>query len=1313
EVIEADALGPDYWWRNVRNPVRFAEAAGRLINEGYRIFLEIGPRAVLKSYLTDALRSAGVEGRVLISLSRTESDQDPFPAIAARCHTAGYDWSAGAPFNGPLNPRGIPLYRWQREQFWFGRTAEAIDLVKPQFDHPLLGFRQNGGSCWVNHLDRQTLPWIADHAIEGVAVLPAAAVLEMAFAAAQWRWPAAPVLEIADLEIRHPLSFAQSGMRELRTSLVADDWELASRLRLSNEPLTLHASGRLSSRNNKRCELFSSTIGAPPRKQIEADRLYGFARLTGINYGPRFRTVKRIEITGSHNALAHLEALPAGGALDTYLLNPALLDGALQALLGLLAAHSNEMPEAAFLPWRFGRACLWAPFGRVPGLAKVQLTRIGVRSISADIILTDEKENVVAELADCWFRRVELNRRGTVEDRALRVDLLPAPLSVPGIRDRIVDLNGIISRLAILPRNEQARRQEQALLLEALIGSVALASLERFIERGRSFHLSDLVESRQIAPHSAALAESLLRLLERFGAASEIDSEWRIEFSNDLPGIPEVWRLLLAEAPDLVAELALVAAAADDLPVILADGPRQSGALASPMVEQLVNASPASASDIGLLCDVLAEIVKAWPPGQPLRVLELGSNGGATGRILHLLKQSGVVFAYMIASADTEQATRSLSLTDTHFSVSSCQWSPRDGIEALRGEVFDIILAVNACSRLHLDTASLVVLRELLVCGGLFLAIEPEPNPLWDIVFGQNASWWLGGSQPHEASPLRSAEDWRAALAAAGFPDAGTLRSGTGPWPSAFFWGIAPERSQPVRSDAVEPALVTIIGGDTPFRTALQRSLNKAGLHTELALSPETASDDADNQRIFVFLAEPSNGADPTLHISEQIIAVARLATTASERSAVLWVVTSEAHQATLRRQPDHLVGSALWGFARTLVNEMPRLSIRLLDLPGTASPGERAKMVAAELTSGSEETEVIRTPQGRHVLRVHTGFPLRWAEPSDVLSLEAIDSGGRSPSWVVKERRLVGPDEVEIEVHATGLNFRDIMWAKGLVPEEALIDGFAGSSYGLECAGIVSAVGPEVANLAVGDRVMAFAPASLSTHVVTVAEAVAPIPPQTSFADAATVPVTFVTVTYALGHLAKLAPSEHVLIHAAAGGVGLAAIQYAKQRGAIVIATAGSEVKRAFLRLAGADHVFDSRDLTFGDAVRELTGGQGVDVVLNSLGGEAMERSLEVLKPFGRFLELGKVDLYLNRRIRLRPLRNNISYFAIDIDQLPVSRPDLARGLLAEISAALFQGEIRPLAHRIFSFAELDEAFRLMQSSGHIGKLVLQPDGN
>ena len=1325
EVVEAEALDAEYWWRNVRNPVRFAEATARLIGEGYRIFLEIGPRAVLKSYLADGLRLAGVQGRVLASLSRKQGDEDPFLGIAAHCHVAGYDWTAAAPFDGPADPRGLPLYPWKRERFWFETTTEAVDLVNPPFDHPLLGFRQRGAAiCWLNHLDEQVLPWIADHAVEGVAVLPAAAMLEIALAAARWRWPDAPALEILDIEVRRPLPFDKGRMRELRTTLGSEEgeWELASRPRLSSAPLTVHATGRICSATDMR-GILCWTDGAAVPRRIEGGELYHFARLAGLDYGSRFRTVAHIEITGLHSAIVYLDPSAVCEELDSYLLHPALLDGALQGLFALLADRQHKMEGVGFLPWRFGRVRVLAPFGRVPRRAYLRLTRIGVRSVSADIVLCDDAGDIVAELADSWFRRVELTRRRPVDERALRVDLVPAPLFELDARHTLVDFGTSLLRLASPPEPDRVR-QEQALLLDALLGSVALESLGKLIEPACSFTVGDLVESGQLAPDAVGIAECLLGLLKRFGAASESELGWRLEPSNDLPEVSEVWRLLLAEAPDLVAELALIAAAVEDLPKIIADGTRQPETQLSAMVEQLLQASPASAPGIELLCDALDELAAAWPQGRPMRILELGaSSGGATRRVLNRLAQSGVALSYTAASTDSEQAARLSSLARSFVGVSACRWSPGDGNDSLNETIFDIILAVNGCARLQLDAASFADLRDLLVPGGLFLAVEVEPNALWDVVFGQSASWWQRASLARYSSPLRSAVDWRTELAAAGFEFTGTVSTTTAPWPSALLWGCAPPRSEPAIAAPADATPIVLVAGDAAFGAALQDRLGVAGYRVALAPSPglyaaiaadSAARSDDGTREIVLFLAEEPGDGDPIEHVSQQIAALARLATIAGERHAALWVVTGGAQQATLAHHAFGPVGGALWSLGRVLVNEMPRLSVRLLDLPGAAAPGERARLVAAELAAATVETEVVWTPQGRHVLRLRRGLPPRWARASDVLSVATTHAGGLdSLSWEAQAPRPAGPGEVEIEVRAAGLNFRDIMWAMGLLPEESLIDGFAGPKFGLECAGIVRSLGRGVGGLAVGDRVMAFAPASLSSRVVTIADAVAPIPPQMSFAEAATIPVTFVTAMYALGHLAKLAPGEHVLIHTASGGVGLAAIQFAKQRGAVVIATAGSEVKRAFLRLVGADHVFDSRDLAFSDAVRELTRGQGVDIVLNSLSGEAMERSLEILKPFGRFLELGKRDLYLNRRIRLRPLRQNISYFAIDIDQLPVRRPDLARLLLAEVSAALAEGAIKPLAHRVFSFAELDDAFRLMQSSGHIGKLVLVPGAN
>jgi acyl transferase domain-containing protein/NADPH:quinone reductase-like Zn-dependent oxidoreductase/acyl carrier protein len=1316
--IEADALDAGYWWRNVRSPVRFAEAAARLIGEGYRIFVEIGPTAILRSYLADALRAAEADGRVLASLTRKPATGDPFTAIAAHCHVAGYDLSQSSLFDGPTNPRGVPLYPWERQRFWFGKTAEAVDPVNPRFDHPLLGFRQRGPvPCWLNHLDDQVIPWIGDHVIEGMPVFPAAAIVEMALAAAQTQWPDAAVLEVRDLEVRRPLPFDKGRMREVRALIGSEsgDWELSSRPRLSSEPLTVHAVGRLGGESDP-SRMLRWDEETPTRHRIDRETLYRLAQLTGLDYGSRFRTVSRIEITGPNSAAAGLDPSPLAADLESYLLHPALLDGALQAMLGLVADRQHEAQRTSFLPWRFGRVRLLEPFGRIPGRARLRLTRTGARSVSADIALFDDAGELLAELSDCWFRRVEFTRRVSVEDRALRVDCVPAPLTElapAALSDRYA--TALSHHAAVEP---DLARREQALLLDALIGSIAFRTMQGLVEPGHHFTIRELVETGMISPASSGLAECLLRSLEGFGAATATGLEWRLDESRDLPDMEEVWRLLLADAPDLVAELALLAFAVDDLPKVLAIGPKQPDTSLSAMVEHLVQASPPTVASVGLLCDALDEVAVKWPQGRPLRILELGAVGGAsTRRVLDRLVRSNVALTYLATSVEAEQVARLSFLAESYTGVSVCQWSPHDGKEILDGAIFDIIVAVNACARLHLDTASLAGLRDLLAPGGIIIAAEPEPNALWDVVFGQHLGWWQTNSQTAEGSPLRTAEEWRAELFAAGFRSHDARSSAPIPWPCAVFSGTAPPREQPSASEGVRPRPILLIAGETAFASAVDHCLSEAGhrIARSAYAAPATVEEpelDEETQEVFLFLVESPSPADPVDSAAQQIAALAQIAAKAADRRGTLWVITCDAQQSVLADEPACLVGSALWSFARVLMNEMPRLSLFLLDLAGIAPAGERARQITAELAAPKCEREIVWTPQGRHVLRMRHGLPPHWADHSAPLKLNSRHPGGLDAlGWEIETPHPIEPGQVEIEVRAAGINFRDMMWAMGLLPEEALIDGFAGPTFGLECAGVVRSVGSGVEGLAVGDRVMGFAPASLSTRAVTIADALAPIPPEISFAAAATIPVTFVTAIYALGHLAKLAPEELVLIHGAAGGVGLAAIQYAKHCGAVVIATAGSEIKRAFLRLAGADYVLDSRNLAFSSAVREITRGHGVDVVLNSLSGEAMERGLEALKPFGRFLELGKRDLYLNRRIHLRPLRQNVSYFAIDIDQLPIRRPDLARRVLAEVAAAVSEAAIRPLAHRVFSFAELGDAFRLMQSSNHIGKLVLVPD--
>ena len=413
---------------------------------------------------------------------------------------------------------------------------------------------------------------------------------------------------------------------------------------------------------------------------------------------------------------------------------------------------------------------------------------------------------------------------------------------------------------------------------------------------------------------------------------------------------------------------------------------------------------------------------------------------------------------------------------------------------------------------------------------------------------------------------------------------------------------------------------------------------------------------------------------------------------------------------------------AALWGLGRVVMNEHPDMNCRLIDLQGNYDAELSARLLVNELLTDQtiNENEVIFNGNVRYVMRMKrftldkntaqgATKTIEKATQSEPYCLRFSTPGQlKNLYWQALPEQFLQADEIEIKPHATGLNFRDVMYAMGLLSDEAVENGFAGPTLGMELSGTVVNVGSAVKEFTIGDEVLGFAPACFSSRVITQTTAITHKPASWSFEEAATVPTTFFTVYYALKHLAQIQPGEKILIHGAAGGVGIAAIQFARYCGAEIFATAGSDEKRDFVRLMGADHVMDSRSLAFADDIMQITNGEGVDIVLNSLAGEAITRNLAILKPFGRFLELGKRDFYENSKIGLRPFRNNISYFGIDADQLLIERPELANRLFKEMMMQFDEGSLRPMPYRSFPATRIQDAFRYMQQSRQVGKVIV-----
>ena len=261
----------------------------------------------------------------------------------------------------------------------------------------------------------------------------------------------------------------------------------------------------------------------------------------------------------------------------------------------------------------------------------------------------------------------------------------------------------------------------------------------------------------------------------------------------------------------------------------------------------------------------------------------------------------------------------------------------------------------------------------------------------------------------------------------------------------------------------------------------------------------------------------------------------------------------------------------------------------------------------------------------------------------------------------------------------------------------------------GFECAGTVTGAGPDIKNVAVGDRVLAIAPGALGPYVLTDARLVVPIPEGMTFEEAATIPIVFLTVEIALCQMAKLRAGDTVLIHSAAGGVGLAALQAANAIGARVIATAGSECKRDYLRQLGVQHVFDSRNADFAIQVRDATEGRGVDVVLNALPGEFVGLSVASLANNGRFVEIGKSKTWDEERWAQR--RPDIQYMRFALDELAVHQPTTLGDEFRKLMNKLEQGIYRPLPRIDFEMQDVKDAFRYMAQAKHIGKVIIRQE--
>ncbi|WP_328731348.1 SDR family NAD(P)-dependent oxidoreductase [Vreelandella azerica] len=1294
QLLEGAALDATYWWQNIREPVRFHTAAADLIAQSFNVFVEIGAHPILRRYLTETLREQDINGIVLSSVERAKSGPDCMSAALGKLLLSGVDVDEQAFFPVEGQRVSLPRYAWQRQSLWVTPSSDSQGLLDRYYQHPLLGYPlAQQARTWESQLDIQRQPWLAGHVVGEGAVFPGAGFVELALAAALQRQDT-PVVDIEELEIRAPLLLDTPHGRLMRLHMGEHDGRMEIR---SREP----AVGQEWQLNGV-ARMLQETCGsllerpAPSRPKRAPDYTLehhlAMAERLGLHYSGAFQAIAHGWIEDSSvigEIMANDDLRSSQQGLH---LHPGILDSAFQMFIPLLA-HQADATPLAFVPVRVGRIQLDTQAG-MPTLAHAVMGKRSPHSFTADFELFDAQGKAVAILSEVRFKAIRLNRSQDQALSYLDIQLTPAPLESSGFAT---------------PDDAMAR-------LGNLVSAYGTQTGERY--------------ANEVAP-----------LLDRL---SEAFSEAQVDEEQPTP--QAIWQLLVQDYPDYFAPIHLVGrlglhrqalhSGATDLDSLGINDEQLS------RLNRVLVGESGWQSIAQQLTDLLDTLLASQPTGQRLCLLEAGCCVPALGERLlehlaHSMRRSMLedVFHQRILPTteaglhQAEQLQEAYPLLDIH-PLDAAMPCLKDGEKA---QLALVSLDVTHPKRTF---QLLEALPALLAPGAQVLLLGIHPSRWLDDLLATPGidrqvlepamlSQWLTdtGWLATPATALEGNDNGAYLIHATALsnsqPNLATL-------PSRRHLLITDHPDDPLAQGLAallerrNEAVLLIDTQDSPA-SLLCEALEQPALaeHTKLALNV------VDLRGMRDINAQHQAVVDT----QTQRCDLARQWTMALEAAcieATLWLTTQgvgslwQPESAT--QVADHAVAAdaALWGFGRSLANEAVEHDVRLVDLPDEPNTVALACW-ATSLSSPDAESELVITPQGqRFATRLRTlpapspATTKQAAQNADDLTQQAMTLGFAMPGqlrqlqWRPRALPALGADDVEIKVKATGLNFRDVMYTLGLLSDEAIENGFAGPTLGLEFAGEVVAVGDAISHLAPGDAVVGFGPASFSDRLIASQHAVAPLPEGISYAAAATIPTTFFTVYYALKHLARLEPGEKVLIHGAAGGVGIAALQIAQWLGAEIYATVGSQEKRDFLRLMGIEKLYDSRSLTFAEEILQDTGGEGVDVVLNSLAGEAINQNLRALRPFGRFLELGKRDFYENTHIGLRPFRNNLSYFGIDSDQLMKVQPALTQRLFGEMMALFNDGTLSPLPFTAFNHSQVIDAFRYMQQARQIGKVVV-----
>ena len=729
-----------------------------------------------------------------------------------------------------------------------------------------------------------------------------------------------------------------------------------------------------------------------------------------------------------------------------------------------------------------------------------------------------------------------------------------------------------------------------------------------------------------------------------------------------------------------------------------------------------------------------------YSPG--LRVLEIGAGtGSATVPLLRAIHDHIVRYDFTDVSPGFFEgaAERLGGLGDVvEFRALDIEKDPlAQGFEPAS---YDLVVASNVVHATSRVDDTLRNIRALLRPGGKFMLHEvTAPQAFINLVWGVFEGWWAGYDEGRRLSPLLTPPRWIDRLTQAGLADAERCfvdRDDDDGGLMSVFISHAPaaESSEPGQLLQLPPVTVLTVPGEEHLSTQDQVAALQAELGSDVDISTSPLTEPSPGENVVVVLpaiasllcgdvdAESFNGF-------KSWVLGAR---------AVLFV-SLEAEYTTEAAEPSHAPpDTGLWaGFVRCLRIECPGIRFLTLQLQqgrtATAAPvlDVLGRALPVLLRSSAFDLD-------RDISEVETEFAERDGQlfVSRLVPLREIDDQVHRSNQLAEPEMIpflghgrtlaaelgipgllesfrwrddagappVGPDDVRLELRAASINFKDVLIAAGQLPGITEMRN--------DCSGVVVEVGANMRDrFQPGDRVCALYSRSYTNYPVVHGDCVRVVPDAMSFEEAAALPIVWATVYYSVVDMGRLRRGEKILIHAGAGAVGQAAIILAQHIGAEIFVTVGGAAKRELLQQTygiPAAHIFSSRSTAFAEGIQRITGGYGVDVVLNSLSGEVFRESCNLVAPFGRFVEIGRKDLMDDALMPMEFLLRNVTFAYVDLAAIIVQNKPLAGRLLQSVVDLAAAGAIRPVTLTTMPMDQIETAFRLIQAGKHVGKVIL-----